>query len=109
MISCRFSKWWEKNDRQEVFDYLLNLMRWLNKAVKSWLPEEYDEDSETDYDENQGAPRQKVIDSLNVARSVAIQEAFIRRYTSAVIKLRTLCDIYLKRDDIFVESSTVFN
>lgn len=99
----------KKNDRQEVFDYLLNLMRWLNKAVKSWLPEEYDEDSETDYDENQGAPRQKVIDSLNVARSVAIQEAFIRRYTSAVIKLRTLCDIYLKRDDIFVESSTVFN
>lgn len=98
-----------KNDRQEVFDYLLNLMRWLTVAVKSWLPHKDVEAYEIDDNVNRDDVPQKVVESLDVARSVAIQEAFIRRYTSAVIKLRTLCDKYLKHDDIFVESSTVFN
>lgn len=96
----------DKNSGQEVFGYLLGLMKWISEAVRSWLP---DDEDMPDTDDEESAQGESVSRSGAIARSVAMQEAFIRRYTAAVIKLQKLCSSYLEGKDVFVEDSTVFN
>ncbi len=104
-----FSMVANKADRHEVFSYLTTLMAWLGEAVKCWLPEEEPEqnaeETEKEPDEEEMA---RVKDSQQIARAVALQEAFLRRYSNAVAKLRRLCETYLDSRHVFVEDATVF-
>lgn len=108
-----------KTDGNEVFGYLDTLMRWLGEAVKCWLPEEADDDDNMtdgqirDADPEDGEEPEdemaRVRDSQQLSRSVALQEAFLRRYANAVAKLQRLCATYLNSRHVFVEDATVFS
>ncbi len=103
-----------KRNSKDVFDYLLNLMKWLSEALKTWIPEQpatEDEDNNGEQDDYQPATGEEttVIADKNVARSVALQEAFIRRYTAALIKLQNFLNTYLGERHTFVEDATIFN
>ena len=103
----------DKNRSVDVFDYLLVLLRWLSDAVKSSagsMNETAIETTETDGSDDYDSEEANMVDrSAKNGRTAAIQEAFLRRYTNAVLRLRLLCERYLASPGgVFMENSTVF-
>lgn len=104
----------DKNRTTDVFAYLSDLLKWLSEAVRSTLKvdentaQPNDEDDECgDVLENDSSA--KVLNVENGSRSFVLQEAFLKRYESAIARLRALGERYLGSGEVFLENATVFN
>ncbi len=105
----------DKQNCSDVFDYLITLIEWLDNAIiNSWNKSSLgimDDDAIDPENDESIFPR--ITDSPNIDRSIALQQAFLRRYANAVIRLKKLRSEYLQGKDgkpqIFMEDSTVFN
>lgn len=107
----------DKQSCRDVFDYLFALIEWLDKAItSSWNKTALlDNIEEEDYPEEtveQSGLARVAADSA-IDRSTALQQAFLRRYSNAVIRLQKLRDRYLETQDgklqVYMEDATVFN
>ncbi len=111
----------DKQNCDDVFKYLRHLLEWLDEAlVTTWnidsLSGKRSSDPEDSYiEEELQQPDDAAIQpaSSDTDRSLALQQAYIRRYTNAVIQLQKLREQYLENPDgtlrVFLEDATVFN
>lgn len=111
----------DKQSCSDVFTYLTGLLGWLDRSLTtSWrrfIPDEKKseasegDDDATDADAGDSAVRLTPFCSSD--RSVALQQAFVRRYANAVARLQHLRDLYLQGADgqarVYLEDATVFN
>lgn len=103
----------DKNRLVDVFDYLLGLLKWLSDAVQASagnMDTAITEVAEADGSYSDTGEGMNIVDrNAKNGRSAAIQEAFLRRYTNAVLRLRLLCERYLTASGgVFMENATVF-
>lgn len=112
-----------KQSCDDVFTYLRNLLKWLDEALaRTWSPLETAEAAPTatgqpeagEYDSaDEYDPLLHLRQYSGTDRSLALQQAFIRRYANAVARLKHLRDTYLEdadgRPKVFLEDATVFN
>ncbi len=98
----------DKNNSGDVFQYIENLLDWLEEAVKNGSDENKADDAmEIADDEVETASN--VIADRNLTHAVAMQEAFLRRYRHAMLHLKKLCVEYLSGSGVYIEDATVFN
>lgn len=112
----------DKQSCRDVFGYLRNLLRWLDNAlVTSWWSKDDshasgghdNDDTDSDDISNEESGMAQVSSDASVSHSLALQQTFIRRYASAVVRLQALRDTFLEGRDgkpkVFMEDATVFN
>jgi len=99
-----------KNNSDESFSYLLGLMKWLSEAVRCKMDSADSSLDETEAAEEDAGPGESgsARAMAHADRGMVIQEAFIRRYTNAVLRLMTLCRQYIGCETPVIESATIF-
>lgn len=106
----------DKQNCSDVFNYLFTLIKWLDEAItNSWNKTSLGiiEKDTVDTEPEDLSGFAKVTADPGIDRSVALQQAFLRRYSNAVIRLKKLQAKYLQGTDgkpkVFMEDATVFN
>ncbi|MBD5226220.1 MAG: hypothetical protein HDS68_09735 [Bacteroidales bacterium] len=108
----------DKKNCNDVFVYLRQLLEWLDEAlVTTWNLDSLSGIHDFCSEESDNEPDAHVTDTPATTpasdRGLALQQAYIRRYTNAVIQLQKLRERYLETPDgaplVYMEDATVFN